>query len=188
MISAIEAQKPQAKRIVKTATLQLKTDEPWSTIEAQLLVKICDVLKPKLLDYKNYDATFYIPCVLPKPGMALANETDYLFLLEWALKMKSSDLTMNIVIMEHASQTQGAEKENMEAEGDESQKKKKKKEPKILPGNVTKNAHIEELRKKWECIQWKSTCIRVHCYVNPESGEHTPLSHERFDCWASAIF
>lgn len=126
MISAVEATKPQAKRIVKTATLQLKTDEPWSTIEAQLLVKICDALKPKLLDYQNYDATFYIPRVLPKPGMALANETDYLFLLERALKMKGSDLTINIIIMEHASQSQGAEKENTAAEGDESQKKKKK--------------------------------------------------------------
>ncbi|KAF8222853.1 hypothetical protein L208DRAFT_1320278, partial [Tricholoma matsutake] len=188
MISAIEAMKPQAKWIVKTATLQLKTDKPWSTIKAKLLVKICDTLKPKLLNYKNYDATFYIPCVLPKPGMALTNEMDYLFLLEQALKMKSSDLTINIIIMEPASQSQGAKKENTAAEGDESHKKKKKeKDPKMLPGNVAKNVPIEELRKKWECIQCKSTCIGAHCYVNPESGEHTPLSHECFDCWASAI-
>lgn len=125
MISAIEAHKPQAKRIVKTASLQLKTDEPWSTIEAQLLVKICDALKPKLLDFKHYDATFYIPRVLPKPGMALANETDYLFLLERAFKMKGNDLTMNIIITERASENLSAEKENTEMEGDESRKKKK---------------------------------------------------------------
>jgi hypothetical protein len=58
--------------------------------------------------------------------MALANETDYLFLLERAFKMKGNDLTMNIIITERASENLGAEKENTEMEGDESRKKKKK--------------------------------------------------------------
>ena len=61
------------------------------------------------------------------------------------------------------------------------------KHPAILPGNVMKNTHIEALRHQWQCTKRKPTCIGSHCYINPETDEHTPLSHERFDCWASAM-
>jgi hypothetical protein len=48
-----EATKPTSKRTLKSATLQLKSDEPWSTLEAQLLVKISTLLKPKRLNYED---------------------------------------------------------------------------------------------------------------------------------------
>ena len=63
-----EVTKPASKRTLKSATLQLKSDELWSTLEAQLLVKISALLKPKRLNYEDYQVYFYIPRFIPKPG------------------------------------------------------------------------------------------------------------------------
>jgi hypothetical protein len=121
MLLALESQKPQAKCAMKTAFIQLNTDELWSTIEAQML-KNSAALKPKHLDFQNYNATFYISCVLPKPGTALANKTNYDFLVQCAVKIKGNDLTMNVIITEHGESS--TEKKNIEAEDSLQQKKK----------------------------------------------------------------
>jgi hypothetical protein len=124
IFAASELSKPSSKRVARSASIQLQTDEPWSTIEAQMLVKVSEALNPTYLDFKNYDATFYIPRVLPKPGMALTNNTDYGFLLQRANKMKGEDLIMNIIITERGNPS-AVEKENM-LEDVEGRKKKKK--------------------------------------------------------------
>ena len=77
MTSASEAKKPARKQATKHATCQVQTDKLWSTLQAQLLAKISDALKPKKIDFANYDALFHIPRVLSKPGMVLAGDTDY---------------------------------------------------------------------------------------------------------------
>lgn len=120
-----EANKPASKRTLRSATLQLKSDEPWSTLEAQLLVKISALLKPKRLNYEDYQVYFYIPQSIPKPGMILSNEEDYTILLQRAMTLKRPDPTINIDITEQGADK--AEKENAGPEADEGQPKKKKK-------------------------------------------------------------
>jgi hypothetical protein len=138
--------------------------------------------------------------------MALANDAGYSFLLQCMIKMKHKDLIMHIIITEHEQRT--GEKKNVLPVGDvKDQGKKKKKKTGTcwcssavesstqfttershhLPGNLVKNVHIQSLQEQWLCTKHKPACIGSHCYVNPETDEHILLSHERFDCWASAI-
>lgn len=110
-----------------TASFQLTTAEPWSTMEAQILVKISKTLSPKILDFKNYDAMFHILRVLPKPGMSLANETDYGFLIQRARNLTTRDPTINLTINEiPAAANDTADKENTGSSKVEGQGKKKK--------------------------------------------------------------
>jgi hypothetical protein len=125
LIPASETSKPASKRAVKSATLQLKSDEPWSTLEAQLLVKISALLKPKILNYEDYQVYFYIPRSVPKPGMILSNEDDYSILIQRATSLKK-DPMINIDITEHGIDKAG--KENAGPEADEGQPKKKRKQ------------------------------------------------------------
>jgi hypothetical protein len=32
-----------------------------------------------------------------------------------------------------------------------------------------------------------AACPGTYCYVDPDTNEHLPLSHEKIDCWASAL-
>jgi hypothetical protein len=57
----------------------------------------------------------------------------------------------------------------------------------MLPGNVKKNANIQALRDAYTCMKADATCPGTHCYVDPETNSHLPLSHEKLDCWASAM-
>jgi len=129
--SAAEAKKPISKRAIKHATAQVRSDVPWSTLEAQLLVKISNTLHPKKIDFKNYEALFHIPRILSKPGIVLANETDYKILLQHVGTIKKPDPIVNVDITERGASA--VEKENVEPEKDleeapeEVPKKKKKK-------------------------------------------------------------
>jgi len=75
-----------------------------------MLVKISAALDPKVLDFSNYDVMFHIPRVLPKPGMSLASDADYGFMTHRARNMTTQDPTINISIIEKASDE--TEKEN----------------------------------------------------------------------------
>ncbi|KAF9459546.1 hypothetical protein BDZ94DRAFT_1324692 [Collybia nuda] len=189
IIPASQSNKPASKRVAMTASVQLTTDEPWSTMEAQILVKISKTLNPKTLDFKNYDAMFHILRVLPKPGMSLANETDYGFMIQRACNLTTRNPTINITINEiPAAANNATDKENTGSSKVKGQgKKKKQKEAPILPGNTNKNAHIQSLRDEWQCNKPTPSCVGSHCYINPNTSDHLPLSHERFDCWASAM-
>ena len=90
MASASEAKKPTTKRATKHATCQVRADLPWSTLQAQLLIKISDALKPKIIDFANYEALFHIPRLLSKPGMVLAGDADYQILLQRVASIKEN--------------------------------------------------------------------------------------------------
>jgi hypothetical protein len=121
IMSAAEAWKTViSKRVPKSAHLKLNTDEPWETMQAQLLVKIDHALRPSQIQYDQYDIKFYITRVIPKPGLSLDSETDYDLMILKARKLK--DLTINITIVQLASDD---DKEN-EAEVEEVVKPKKK--------------------------------------------------------------
>jgi len=121
IMSATEARKTVvSKRASKSAYLKLNTDEPWETMQAQLLVKIDHALRPSQIQYDQYEIKFYITRVLPKPGLSLDSETDYNLMILKARKLR--DLTINITIVQLVSDD---DKEN-EAEVEEVTKPKKK--------------------------------------------------------------
>ena len=118
---------------MKHATCQVQMDKVWSTLQAQLLAKISDALKPTKIDFTNYDALFHIPRVLSKPGVVLASNADYQILLQHVAPIKKLDPIVYVDITERAGCD--GEKENVEPEKDrarddledEERPKKKKK-------------------------------------------------------------
>lgn len=128
MLSAAELKKPVAKRAPKNQSLLLSTAEPWDTMKAQLLVKIDIALKSPTLSFDDYGIMFYIPRVLPKPGMTLATEADYTSLLEHiqALVAKMKIPAVNINISQNESSTGKENLVDSEDEGKKESKSKKK--------------------------------------------------------------
>ena len=97
---AAEMEKATMKRSSKNASLWLDTDEPWDTMKAQILVQVEQALSPQHLDFSKYEVMFYIPRVLPKPGLVLATDTDYNYMVEHACNIKTADPIINLVIVE----------------------------------------------------------------------------------------
>lgn len=65
---------------------------------------------------------------------------------------------------------------------------KKTKDPAVLPGNITKANNISQLQKQWKCPACQDKCVGTYCYQSSNlPDEHLPLSHEKLDCWASAM-
>ena len=75
----------------KNTVLHLEPEAIWDTFLAQLLVKIERMLKPKVLDFKDYAVTFSMPEV-----MDLTDEDMYKFMVERALWSK--DCTVSIMV------------------------------------------------------------------------------------------
>jgi hypothetical protein len=98
IMSAAEAKKTViSKRISRSAVIKLNTDEPWDTMKAQLLVKIDQALQPSRIQYDDYEIKFYIPRVLPKPGLSLVGETDYDVMMMKARKLKEPEINIMVV-------------------------------------------------------------------------------------------
>ena len=183
--SSAEMKKASSKRVPKNSSFELRTEEPWDTLKAQLLVKVSDALGDAAnLDFSKYDFMVNILRVISKPGLPLASETDYDFLLNKIKAGKAKDLIFaNVTI----TQLEGVadDKENQPAANDKS-KKKVTKDPDTLPGNVEKANNIQMLQHRWKCNKRQNSCIGVYCYIDRE-GNHLSLSHQRLDCWASAM-
>ena len=112
ILSADEASKAVAKRETISSSLLLSDKAPWDTMKAQLLAEISKALSPQLLDFEDYNIMFFIPRVLPKPGMALSTEDNYQALLLRAANLTSKTPTVNLTIVEKKKQ---ADKENVAA-------------------------------------------------------------------------
>lgn len=69
-------------------------------MKAQLLAEISKALSPQFLDFDDYNVMFFIPRVLPKPGMALSTEDNYQALLLRAANLTSKTPTVNLTILE----------------------------------------------------------------------------------------
>ena len=184
VFSAAEMKKAVSKRVPKSSSFQLRTDEPWDTTKAQLLVKISDALGAGAsLDFSKYNIMIAILRVITKPGQPLTSEADYTLLLHRISSAKVKDPILANVTLTQLEQPN--DKEN-EATVDEKSKKKAAKDPNNLPGNLNKLAKIAQLEKRWPCNQKQESCEGTFCYVDHE-GNHLPLSHGRLDCWASSI-
>lgn len=97
---AAKMKKPASKHTLRNQTFTLNLDEPWDTMKAQILIKISDALNPRLLSYKDYEVSWFIPHVLPKPGLSLLNEKDFDILVKQAANLKGNDPTINVTIIQ----------------------------------------------------------------------------------------
>jgi hypothetical protein len=110
ILSAEEATKPVSKRLPVSISLELGAEEPWDRLKAQLLMKIDKTLAPWALNFDDYLAMFFIPRVLPKPGMALSTDENYAALLKRAKNLASKTPTINVTIQQKKGEV---DKENV---------------------------------------------------------------------------
>ncbi|KAF8833100.1 hypothetical protein BDN67DRAFT_917616, partial [Paxillus ammoniavirescens] len=189
-MAASELKKPVTKWVSKSASFEFRLgDEPWDTLKARILAKISHLLSLDKIDFNDYEISFYIPHVLPKPGLPLSCEDHFKTLSSQVEKMSSHTPTINIIVQQNAVLIAvDATKENKADHGGDNEtggskaangKSQKKKNPAELPGNIKISKNIQLLRDTWTCQKPDSACPSSHCYVTP-AGEH-------FSCWAAAM-
>ena len=96
----MEMKKPQARRMAKGSEFLFSLNEPWDTLLAQVLCKVSAALNPEVINIDNYEISYFIPHVLPKPGLSLMNLNDFDGLLKRAKNMTGKDPTINLIIVE----------------------------------------------------------------------------------------
>ncbi|KAF8119605.1 hypothetical protein EV363DRAFT_1461567 [Boletus edulis] len=195
------------------ASYKLKSDIPFGTWTAQLLVRISDKLNPTQIDFSDYDVSFAIPRIIPSPFIIKA-EDDYNLLLEHAKKGKES--SANIYVQEKvrvpSPKPQKRDKHNdnsndeTDPNDDRSSKKDKAKnrsqgkekaktkaktriqrDSDIEDEDRPINKNIQALRDHWTCNK-KPRCSSEFCFVNPAAnGEYLRLTFQHFNCWAAAM-
>jgi len=94
--------------------MQLSTDEPWDTMKAQILTKISISLNPPTIDFNDYNIMFHITHILPKPGLTLATELDFMIMNRRAHNMKAEDPTINLLVVEKKLVGEGKENEGQD--------------------------------------------------------------------------
>ena len=112
--------------------------------------------------------------------MPLTSEESYAILLQRIQKAKEVPI-VTISISQHA-----VENEPVPHDTEKDVKKKKGRDPKTLPGFIKKNVKIKELHERWPWPKRQLSCTGTFCFIEAD-GSHLPLSHERFDVWASAM-
>jgi hypothetical protein len=95
IFSAAEMKKAKNKRVSKNKFFKLKSTAEWDTLKAQILVQIENVLKPKQIDYKDYNVEFTVPRHSPH-ALPLSNGDEYLEMRGRA--MKANDPIANLVV------------------------------------------------------------------------------------------
>jgi hypothetical protein len=97
MYSNAQMQKAEKQRKSINTFLVLSPELEFDTINAQMLEKISESLKPKTIALEHYSITWTIPRTqLEASSMPLSSPTDYQFLLDLALKQKNP--SVNLVI------------------------------------------------------------------------------------------
>ena len=153
-------------------------------MKAQLLVKVSDVLGDTAsLDFSKYNFIVSILHVISKPGLPLTSDTDYDLLVT---KIKAGKLKEPILANVTITQLEGVDDKENEPATNNKTKKKVTKDPDELPGNLKKTNNIQMLQQRWKCNKRQNNCVGVYCYIDRE-GNHLSLSHQRLDCWASAM-
>ena len=182
--SSAEMKKAVSKRLPKCSSFQLHSEEPWDTVKAQLLVKISDALgDAAYLDFSKYNLVVSILCVISKPGIPLTSDNNYdLFLARLKARKVKEKFFANVTI----TQLNGNNNKENEPAMNNKPKKNSRKDPDTLPGNVEKTNNIQMLQQHWKCNKRQNNCVGVYCYIDHE-GNHLSLSHQRLDCWASAM-
>lgn len=184
LFSSAEMKKAISKRVPKSSSFQLRTDEPWDTLKAQLLVKVSDGLGDAAnLDFSKYNFIVSILRIISKPGLPLTSEADYDLLLT---KIKAGKVKEPILANVTITQLEEVDQVNNKENENEKSKKKVTKDPDNLPGNLEKVNNIQMLQQRWKCDRKQNNCFGMYCYIDHE-GNHVSLSHQRLDCWGSAM-
>ncbi|KAG1765075.1 hypothetical protein EV702DRAFT_1204726 [Suillus placidus] len=151
VFSAAEMKKAKTKCEPISASVNLNSDEPWDTLKAQVLVKISNVIKPRILNFNNYALTYQIPRVLPKPGLSLITQADFDGMMKRVNGMNAVTPLVNITVVQ--GQVQKANTGNDENEDNTehvpTKNKKRKESSTLLPGNKKKLNNIQILRAHW---------------------------------------
>jgi hypothetical protein len=100
VVSASEMKKPKSKREPVNVSVDLRGDEPWDTLKAQIPVKISTVINPCMLRFDDYLLTYYISRVLPKPGLSLLTQADYDGMMKCIHGMAARATTINISVIQ----------------------------------------------------------------------------------------
>ncbi|KIK81408.1 hypothetical protein PAXRUDRAFT_15260 [Paxillus rubicundulus Ve08.2h10] len=186
-MAAYELKKPATKWVSKSTSFEFHHDDkPWDTLKAQFLVKISYLLSPDKINFKDYNVSFYIPCILPKPGLPLLCEDNFKTLSSQVEKMSSYMPTINIIVQQNpVPSAADATKENKadyggdnETSGSKAGKSQKKKDPAELPGNIKISKNIQLLRDTWTCQKPDSACpsTRMGIKCGKVTGQPIPIS------------
>jgi hypothetical protein len=88
IISHSEAKKTVSKHIPIGRWLELQLDEPWDTLQAQILIQIDIALHPSKIKFSDYNISFTIACTVFQP-LPLNSVANYSFLVLQTTKGKS---------------------------------------------------------------------------------------------------
>ena len=181
LFTAAEWKKAVAKRTPKNLSLQLKSTEPFDTVQAQILAKIDSVMDLPKNKITDYDVLYMITRIVQKPGVPLASEADYAVLVEKASGKNKTSAIVNLSIRPIKIDTDDDKENDADAA-----KKKKLALNEPLPGTVNKTNNIVLLQGHWKCPKKQQLCNGTFCYID-EQGNHISLSHQMLDCWASSM-
>lgn len=87
--------KSKKQRKSSNTFLQTKSDREWDTIKAQLLEKVSQTLRPKVINFDDYSFTWNVPRYQPSQ-MQLRTSDDYQFLITHALKPKEPAVNIRV--------------------------------------------------------------------------------------------
>ncbi|KAI6021252.1 hypothetical protein EDC04DRAFT_2901316 [Pisolithus marmoratus] len=182
--------------------LQLKLDFKWDTVKAQFLMKVSEMLRPKLIDFNAYDFLWNIPH-LQVSQMQLQMDGDYKFLITHTLKMKEPVVNVRIEARiakkgkmndsgtEHESSGNSSNSDSSTSADVKCVKKKSKKMSRGSKKNkeMMLNKDIEEkiklLCNRWECSKMACASGSAHCFIHLENVEHFTLSHNHLAIWGA---
>ncbi|KAG1908398.1 uncharacterized protein F5891DRAFT_1179916 [Suillus fuscotomentosus] len=91
------------------------SDIEYDTLKVQILVKISENLKPKVIAFENYTIAWTIPQTQVS-SIPLSSAADYQFLLELAVKKKTP--SVNLIIETHSMKHKKASKKSKKANED----------------------------------------------------------------------
>ncbi|KAF4580524.1 hypothetical protein EYR38_003123 [Pleurotus pulmonarius] len=180
---------PVSRRSPTTSTLQFMTGTSWSIVEESILKDISDAIKSRPHLYTDFTVMATVPRLLPKPGLPLMSDKDYVLLIQRALEWKIKEPTINLAIHQRSAGPGRDDKENetLSSSGGKETKRKKKLDPMDLPGNRHKAENAASLMDRWKCPKPTSDCFGTACWVDPVTHKHFPLNNERIEVWSSAM-
>ncbi|KAI6016153.1 hypothetical protein BKA83DRAFT_44003, partial [Pisolithus microcarpus] len=200
LFSEAEMKKTVKQWKASNTFLQLKPDFEWDMVKAQLLMKITQMLQPKLIDFNDYDFMWSIPCQ-QSSQMQLQMDDDYKFLIAHALKMKEPAVNVKIEVRFAKVSTtchsywHDTSDDSLNSESDTSRDAKHKSKDSRKNKETTLNKDIEEkiklLCNHWECSKAACSSGATHCFIHPESPiifqdlEHFGLSHNHLTIWVA---
>ncbi|KAI6026867.1 hypothetical protein PISMIDRAFT_25330 [Pisolithus microcarpus 441] len=106
VMPSTELKKLITKHEMKSVSFEFRHGEdPWDTLLTWMLLRIDQILSPKKIGIEDYEVTFHIPCILPKPGLPLVSKEHYRTLSTQINKIALQTPTVNIIILQKPAAT-----------------------------------------------------------------------------------